>query len=135
MTSELELTPIKPYLLRAWYDWLCDNQLTPLLLVQTKHKDLQIPADIIGDGDSMVLNVSPQAVRDLVFDNDVVSFSTRFSGRAFAVSVPIEAVVAIVARDAEPGFFFDHEHLFDTDDDEPSERDNTGDKPNLTLVE
>ncbi|MFO5794872.1 stringent starvation protein B, partial [Klebsiella pneumoniae] len=26
-----QLTPRRPYLLRAFYDWLLDNQLTPLL--------------------------------------------------------------------------------------------------------
>ena len=31
--QELNLTPTRPYLARAIYEWICDNQLTPHLLV------------------------------------------------------------------------------------------------------
>lgn len=145
MTSELKLTSMKPYLIRAWRDWLCDNQLTPLLMIRTDHKDLQIPVEVVGEEDTMILNVSPQAVRDLAVDNEAVRFSTRFSGRAFVVSVPIDAVVAILARGGEPCFFFDDQADFlerrpgrddsDLQDGNPPDSSEPKGRPGLTLVE
>ena len=69
----------KPYLIRALYEWLLDNDVTPYLLVDVTVKDVVVPPGISNDG-KVVLNLKPQAIDDLHISNDLISFSARFNG-------------------------------------------------------
>ena len=71
----------RPYLVRALYEWIVDNNCTPHLLVNAEHAGVQVPAGYANDG-QIVLNVSPSAVRHLHMDNEAVSFEGRFGGVA-----------------------------------------------------
>ena len=51
----------------------------------------------------IVLNIAERAVAHLQMDNDDVRFSARFGGVSHAVIVPIDAVVAIYARENGQG--------------------------------
>ncbi|NND65173.1 MAG: stringent starvation protein B, partial [Gammaproteobacteria bacterium] len=73
------MTTRNPYLLRAIYDWILDNQLTPHLLVDTEEPDVEVPVDYIEDG-QIVLNIHPRAVNALHMGNEFVEFSARFNG-------------------------------------------------------
>lgn len=106
------LTPSRPYLLRAFYDWLLDNELTPHLLVNTEVIHTQVPQQHVQDG-QIVLNIAPQAVVGLHMDNDALSFSARFGGSPFQVYVPMAAVVSIQARENGAGTFFPPEPAYD----------------------
>ena len=98
----------RPYLLRALYDWICDNHLTPYLLVDATGDDLNIPFDFVEDN-KIVLNISPSAVRDLDLSNDYISFKARFSGKSMDVYFPIDAVLAIYAKENGRGMIFPEE--------------------------
>lgn len=98
----------RPYLLRALYDWICDNHLTPYLLVDASGSDLNIPRDFVED-DKIILNIAPSAVRDLDLSNDYINFKARFSGTSMNVYFPNEAVLAIYAKENGRGMIFPEE--------------------------
>ncbi|WP_417614359.1 ClpXP protease specificity-enhancing factor [Oceanisphaera sp.] len=99
------LTPSRPYLLRAFYEWLLDNELTPHLLVNAELPHTTVPQQYVKDG-QIVLNIAPQAVVGLQMDNEAVSFSARFGGSPFQVYIPMAAVVSVQARENGAGTFF-----------------------------
>jgi len=99
------MTPSRPYILRALYEWLLDNDSTPYLLVDATINQVTVPLQFVKDG-RIVLNISPSAVRSLHIDNDALSFNARFSGRPMDVYVPIGAVQAIYSSENGEGMGF-----------------------------
>ncbi len=95
----------RPYLVRAIRDWIVDSGLTPQVLVNAAAPGVDVPQSSIQDG-RVVLNVSPTAVRDLLIDADLLTFVARFGGVSRAVTVPIEAVEAVYARENGHGMMF-----------------------------
>jgi stringent starvation protein B len=104
------MTPQKPYLIRAIYEWINDNQMTPYVLVNTEFEGVQVPEEYINDG-KIVLNIAPDAVRNFHADNDWISFSARFSGKAMELFIPIIAVQAIYSKENNEGMFFPDDDL------------------------
>lgn len=100
------MTSSQPYLIRAIYDWIIDNDFTPYLLVNAENDYALIPREYVEDG-KIVLNINPSAITDLQLGNDYIMFNARFSGKAMEVSVPIVAVLAIYARENGQGMMFD----------------------------
>ena len=98
----------KPYLIRAIYEWIIDNELTPYLVINAEAPDIQVPTDYIEDG-RIVLNISPKACRGLHLENDRVVFSARFNGDAFQIFAPPSAVLAIYAKENGRGMMFGEE--------------------------
>lgn len=96
------MTSHRPYLLRALYEWIADNGMTPHLLVDATRPAVQVPMHAVKDG-KIVLNVAERAVLRLEMGNDVISFSARFGGVSHSVSVPVSAVLAIYARETGQG--------------------------------
>ncbi len=109
----------RPYLLRALYDWICDNHLTPYLLVDASGDDLNIPRDFVEDN-KIVLNISASAVVDLDLSNDYINFKARFSGQSMNVYFPVESVLAIYARENGRGMIFPEEEEVETNDESVS---------------
>jgi len=99
------MTPQKPYLIRAIYEWLLDNQMTPHLLVNTSYDGVQVPREYINDN-KIVLNISDGAVQNFHADNDWISFSARFSGKPMELFIPIIAVQSIYGKENNEGMFF-----------------------------
>ncbi|WP_336238904.1 ClpXP protease specificity-enhancing factor [Enterobacter chuandaensis] len=120
-----QLTPRRPYLLRAFYEWLLDNQLTPHLVVDVTLPGVLVPMEYARDG-QIVLNIAPRAVGNLELANDEVRFNARFGGVPRQVSVPLAAVLAIYARENGAGTMFEPEAAYDeevaslNDDESPS---------------
>ncbi len=102
------MIPQRPYLLRAIYDWLLDNRLTPNLLVNVLCDRVQVPMEFVRDG-YIILNIAQNAVANLSIGNDKVCFNARFKGVVHYISVPIVAVKAIYARENGAGSLFDTE--------------------------
>ena len=98
------MTSTKPYLIRALYEWILDNHCTPHLMAEADGDDVHVPRQYVENG-VITLNISPNAVRGLELGNERVTFSARFSGSPFDVSVPVEAVQAIYARENGQGIF------------------------------
>ncbi|WP_313034789.1 ClpXP protease specificity-enhancing factor [Acinetobacter sp.] len=104
--QELNLTPTRPYLARAIYEWICDNNLTPYLLVDATQPNTMVPEQFIQDG-QIVLNIVPHAVHKLTMSNDAITFSARFGGVSRDIYVPLNAVLGLYARENGQGLFFD----------------------------
>ena len=99
------MTPSRPYIIRAIYEWIVDNDCTPHLSVDANRSDAIVPENYVSDG-QIVLNVSPTAVVSLQMGNDAVTFNGRFGGQPIDVYVPIPAVLGIYARDNGQGMIF-----------------------------
>ncbi|EEY51964.1 ClpXP protease specificity-enhancing factor [Vibrio cholerae] len=106
-----QMTPRRPYLLRAFYDWLLENELTPHLVVDATLPGVKVPLEYVQDG-QIILNVAPRAVGNLELGNDEVTFNARFGGRPHLVIVPIYAVQAIYARENGAGTMFEPEPAY-----------------------
>lgn len=92
----------RPYLLRALYEWIADNGMTPHVLVDARMPGVRVPAHAVKDG-RIVLNIAERAVAKLDMSNDALRFSARFAGVSQAVVVPLVAVIAIYARETGQG--------------------------------
>ena len=102
------MTPSRPYIMRALYEWIVDNDCTPYVLVDAAASDVMVPQQFVKDG-QIVLNISPGAVMDLNIGNDAMAFNGRFGGVATDVYVPISAVVGMYARENGQGMVFEPE--------------------------
>lgn len=107
-----QLSPRRPYLLRAFYEWLLDNQLTPHLVVDVTLPGVHVPMEYARDG-QIVLNIAPRAVGNLELANTEVHFNARFGGVPRQVCVPMAAVLAIYARENGAGTMFEPEASYD----------------------
>lgn len=99
---------LRPYLLRAVYQWAVDSGLTPHILVNAAVEGVQVPQAYVKDG-QITLNVHPNAVQRLELGNDKIQFSARFGGQVFTVVVPMAALLAVFARETGRGLFFQEE--------------------------
>lgn len=99
------MTPNQPYLLRAFYDWICDNQMTPYIVVDATNELVDVPQEFVKDG-QIVLNVSPSACANFNMDLEFLSFQARFGGQPRNISIPCLAIMAIYARENGAGTVF-----------------------------
>lgn len=104
----MSMTSSKPYMIRAVYEWINDNGMTPHMLVLSTLPGVDVPRQHVHEG-RIVLNVAPAAVHGLHMDNAAVTFSARFGGRPTSIYFPVEAVLAIYARENGQGMFFEEE--------------------------
>ena len=132
----------RPYLIRAFYDWIVDNDCTPHVVVNAEMQHVEVPIDYVENG-QIVLNVSMTAVKSLRLGDDAIEFEARFNGVPHVVYVPAQAVMAIYAKENGRGM------VFADDDNLPPEGEGTssnvgssgvstkaskGEKPHLTVV-
>lgn len=137
------MTPRRPYLLRALYEWLVDNELTPHLVVDAEFPGTEIPRDYVQDG-QIVLNIAPGAVQALRMENNQVQFRARFNGQDQRVYLPMGALLAVYAREngagtifePEQGLLLEDEHNHDAahDSDDAASKPSGKGKPSLTVV-
>ena len=102
------MTSNRPYLIRALYEWIVDNGMTPHLLVDARHSSAVVPMQFVDDG-RIVLNVAPYAVQALELGNETIRFSARFGGTPFAVALMPAAVLGLYARENGHGMLFPEE--------------------------
>ena len=95
----------KPYLLRAIYEWCTDNGYTPYLAAAVDARTL-VPREFVKNGE-IVLNISFTATSGLKMDNDFITFHARFGGVSREISIPVDNVVAIYARENGQGMAFE----------------------------
>ena len=126
----MSMTPSQPYLVRAIYEWIVDNALTPYVLVNAEHDAAHVPRQYVENG-KIVLNLGPVAVNDLDMANDYITFNARFGGKAMDVSFPVASVLAIYAKENGQGMVF-NESEGENPPPEP-EPDKPG-RPSLKLV-
>lgn len=103
----------RPYLLRAFFDWIIDSHCTPVLVIDPYHPRCKIPKEYI-DGDEIVFNIAPAAIRDLRMTNESVEFKASFSGVVHLIFAPVKAILALYAEENGEGIFFDAEEDVDS---------------------
>ena len=104
MTTQT-MTSNRPYLLRAMYEWIADNSMTPYILVDAAAPGVLVPKSAVKDG-RVVLNIAARAVAQLDLGTDRVRFTARFSGVSQAVEAPMSAILAIYAQENGQGMMF-----------------------------
>ena len=123
MSSSTEgMTSNRPYLLRALYEWIEDNGLTPHILVNAQVPGVDVPPASVKEG-KVVLNIAARATEHLQLENDQISFKARFSGNPHAITIPMSAVIAIYAQENGQGM------MFAGDDSPPPPADDESDTP------
>lgn len=127
------MTSSRPYIMRALYEWIVDNALTPYVLVDASMAGVMVPRQYVKDN-QIVLNISPDAVVDLSISNQAVSFNGRFGGVATDIFVPVAAVVGIYARENGQGMVFDPEESGSPPDDTPPDPEKMEKRPFLKIV-
>ncbi|VFP87266.1 ClpXP protease specificity-enhancing factor [Candidatus Erwinia haradaeae] len=101
-----KFTSCRPYLIRAFYEWLIDNHLTPHLVINIHIPNVLVPLENSWNG-QIVLNISPTAVNNLELRNDKILFTACFSGLLKKISIPPISVIAIYARENGEGMVFE----------------------------
>lgn len=128
-----------PYLIRALNEWILDNSCTPFLVVNATLEGVEVPREFVNDG-QIVLNISPNAVRDLEVGPDWVLFRGRFKGVSYDISVPVEAVLGVVAKENGEGMWFPRKSDEDPEppkpprDSPPEPQGGADGKPSLRVV-
>ena len=130
----------RPYLLRAFFDWIVDSECTPHIIVDATQSGVEVPLQFVEDG-KIVLNIAPCSVVEFSMDDDAVAFNARFSGQPMQVYVPLYAIEGIYARENGAGTMFPEEPAYkalenktplpivtDTDSEKSAKR------PTLTVV-
>ena len=112
MGTEYKSSPKRPYLLRAYFDWLVDNSFTPYLVVDAEYDRVRVPVEYVKDG-QIVLNLSASAVGNLQITNDFIQFSARFRGIPQDIYIPMGAALAIYARENGDGVMFEPEDIYE----------------------
>ena len=138
----MSVSPKRPYLLRALYEWILENENTPYLMVDGMYPDAVVPEKYIDEDGKLVLDISPVAVRKFIVSNDAAEFDARFDARTLHVYIPIAAVEAIYAAEDGDGMIFDPTEYSNTPEVASADKDKKGvkrprrkGKPNLKLVE
>ncbi len=120
MSASPPMSSNRPYLVRAIYQWVSDNGLTPYLLVDARQPEVVVPTAAVKDG-QIVLNIAMRAVSELDLDNQFIRFQARFSGVSQHVRVPMAAVLAIYAQENGQGMMFPAEPTPPTPPAEPQQ--------------
>lgn len=139
MMTEFSPSPKRPYFVRAFHEWLTDNDYTPYLMVDINQENVVAPTAYAKEG-VLVLAISYQATKDLFMDNEGISFSARFGGVSQEIYIPMQAVIGIYAKeDGEHGMFFDPNEYAnytppqqDADDQDDNSDDDGDDEPPRT---
>jgi len=114
-----QMTSNKPYVVRAFYEWILDNNLTPYIVVDTTVYGVLVPLAYVKDN-QIVLNVAPDSVGSISLVGNVLEFSARFGGKLEHITVPYGAVSAIYAKENGAGTSLVIEHPSEEDQIEQS---------------
>lgn len=102
--------PKRSYIVKAAYEWISDNNMTPYLLADAEQERVVVPRKFVKNG-QILLNVSVSAVRCLTFSKEAISFKARFNTNLIQMYIPIEATLALYAKENGEGFVFPDEEF------------------------
>ncbi|UOF93589.1 MAG: ClpXP protease specificity-enhancing factor [Bordetella sp.] len=107
MNKTSSTTTIKPYFIRAVYQWCTENGYTPYL-------DTYINADTIvpinySSNNRIILSLGIQAIDQLVLGNEFIKFIARFKGKIEKILIPILVVNSIYSYETGHGIEFNPE--------------------------
>ena len=122
------MTSSRPYLIRALYEWISDNDMTPYILVDAEYEDVVVPTQHVEKG-KIVLNIAMSAVDNLTLGDSAVELDARFSGKSLQIYAPIPSILAIYARENGKGMVFGEDDGGDDEPPTPPEKEESS-KPN-----
>lgn len=102
------MTSNRPYLVKAIYEWIMDNGVTPHVVINAMDETVSVPQQYVDDG-QIILNIKPSAVQNLVIDDECIMFSARFGGKPYNIYAPMHTVMAIYASENGQGMMFNDE--------------------------
>jgi len=108
------MTSNKPYIVKAYYNWLSDNDLTPYIMVDVNVYGVMVPMAYVTNG-QIVLNVSGGAVGHIALGTESIELSARFGGKLEHIVVPYGAIGAIYAKENGAGTSLPIEHSEDAE--------------------
>lgn len=126
----------RPYLLKAFYNWIVDSECTPHIIVDATQAGVEVPHQFVEEG-KIVLNIAPSSVVQFSMDDDAVAFNARFSGQATQIYVPLYAIEGIYARENGAGTMFPEEPAYqalDRPEENKEVEDKVNKRPALTVV-
>ena len=132
----MQMTSSRPYLVRAMYQWIADNGMTPHLLVDVTIEGVLVPPEHVQNG-KIILNIAPMAVSNLVLGDEEVTFSARFSGQSMGIVIPVEAILAVYAKENGQGMMFSEDDgavSSSEDGDDPEPEPDKPKRPTLRVV-
>lgn len=132
LTQE-KMSSNKPYLVRAFYDWISDNELTPYIVVDVSVYGVLVPMSYVNDG-QIVLNIAASAVGTIALGSEAIEFSARFGGKLESITVPYGAIAAIYAKENGAGTSLPIEHPEELEDPINDIENNVKPKANLSSV-
>lgn len=110
------MTSNKPYLVKAFYEWISDNELTPYIMVDVNVYGVLVPMNYVADG-QIVLNIASSAVGTIALGERTIEFSARFGGKLEHITVPYGAIGAIYAKENGAGTSLPIEHPVEDEDE------------------
>lgn len=123
----MTMSSSRPYIVRALYEWIIENDCTPYILVNAFADDVEVPQEHVKDG-QIILNISPSAVQSLFIRSEAIEFDGRFAGIPKRVYVPISAVMGIYAKENGQGMIFDPDANLPTPPNPTGTDDSSGNK-------
>lgn len=133
----MTMTSSRPYMVRALYEWIVDNDFTPHIVVNARSEGTEVPQQYVNKDGQIVLNIAPRAVSSLDLGNKAVSFNARFGGIPTDIYVPCHAILGIYARENGQGMMFDFESPPEPEGPEPEtkpKKENPERRPSLRVV-
>ncbi len=102
------MTSNRPYLVKAIYEWIMDNNVTPHIVINAMDESVMVPQQYVDEG-KIILNINPSAVQELVIDDECIMFSARFGGKPYNIYAPMRAIIGIYAAENGEGMAFEIE--------------------------
>ncbi len=130
----MAMTSSRPYLIRALYEWIVDNDCTPHIVVNAMAKGVEVPQQYVNKDGQIVLNIAPRAVSGLEMTNKAISFSARFGGIPTNIYVPCYAVMGVYARENGQRMMFESEPEPDNTPPDDNGGGDGGRRPSLRVV-
>jgi len=131
----MQMTSSRPYLIRGIYQWIADNGMTPHLLVDVAIEGVQVPTEHVQNG-KIILNIAPMAISRLILGDREITFSAMFSGKSQLIFIPVEAVLAVYAKENGQGMMFSEDDgaISASDSDDPEPDPDKPKRPSLRVV-
>jgi stringent starvation protein B len=96
---------------------------------------VQVPAEHVQNG-KIILNIAPMAISGLILGDREITFSAMFSGKSQLIYIPVEAVLAVYAKENGQGMMFSEDDgaVSASDSDDPDPDPNKPKRPSLRVV-
>jgi stringent starvation protein B len=96
---------LRAYVVKATYSWLVDHGFTPYVLVDTEYENVAVPTNYIDEDKKILLDLSPQAIQNLIIDDAHITFDATFDGEPMSVNIPVEAILEVFSKETEQGMY------------------------------